>query len=202
MRAILTRMEWVSRWLARLGGVLILFAAVLITLDVICRSAFKSTVFESLELSSYAIAIATTFGLAWALVSRAHVRIEVIYNVLGRRLQSCLDVLALAMLALVSGVAAYWGGMVVLGNAQIGAVSNTTLAIPLVVPQGIWWLGIFWFSCCALVSCLVALAGVCRGRFDEVRASFGPASTQDEVRDSTQGVLPGVAVPVNKEASC
>ncbi len=192
MRSIITRMEWVSRWLARLGGVLILCAAVLITLDVICRSAFKSTVFESLELSSYAVAIATTFGLAWALTSKAHVRIEVLYNVLGRRLQACLDVLALALLALVSGVATYWGGMVVVGNAQIGAVSNTTLAIPLVVPQGIWWLGILWFSCCALVSCIVALAGMFRGRVDEVRARFGPASAQDEVLDSTRGALPGV----------
>ncbi len=201
MRTIMTGMEWMSRWLARLGGVLILFAAALITLDVIWRSAFRSTAFESLELSSYAVAIATTFGLAWALVSKAHVRIEVIYGMLGRRLQAGLDVLALAVLALVAGVAAYWGGMVVAGNAQIGAVSNTTLAIPLIVPQGIWWLGIVWFAACALVSCLLALVGVCRGRIDEVRASFGPASVQDEVVDSTRGVSPRSAI-AETEGSC
>ena len=61
----------VSRSLARLGGLLILVCAFLISLDVVFRNVFKLAIFESYELTGYGIAMATAFGLSWALVTKA-----------------------------------------------------------------------------------------------------------------------------------
>jgi TRAP-type C4-dicarboxylate transport system permease small subunit len=184
MEHVMRSIERISRALARFGGVLLVFAALLITLDVIWRAAFQSTMFESLELSSYAVAVATSLGFSWALSSKAHIRIEVLYGPLPLQWRAWLDVLALGVLAVVTSVAAYWGAMIVLGNMELGARSNTTLAIPLAIPQGMWWLGVMWFAFCAIAFFFMALWGVCAGRQDQVQGAFGPASLQDEIDDS------------------
>jgi len=85
----------VSRFLARLGGALILICAFLVSLDVVFRNVFKLAIFESSELTGYGIALATAFGLSWALVTKAHIRIEVIYNLLGVKPRAYLDICAL-----------------------------------------------------------------------------------------------------------
>ena len=69
----------VSRALASLGGAMLLVSAVLISLDVVFRAAFKLNLFESFELSTYAFAISTSLGMSYALVTRAHIRIELLY---------------------------------------------------------------------------------------------------------------------------
>ena len=84
----------VSRWFAWGGGALILGSATLITLDVIFRNLVKSTYFESFELSGYAFAISTSFGLAYAFFSKAHIRIEVLYNFLPKKARAWFDVVS------------------------------------------------------------------------------------------------------------
>lgn len=113
----------VSRSLARLGGLLILVCAFLISLDVVFRNVFKLAIFESYELTGYGIAMATAFGLSWALVTKAHIRIEVIYNLLGIKPRAYLDICALAALSVVAVVLVYYGALVALDNWELGARS-------------------------------------------------------------------------------
>lgn len=181
MQATVDFIARISRLFARLGGLLILLAAVLVSLDVIFRNLFKWTLFESFELSGYAVAIAVTFGFAWSLVSKAHIRIEVIYNALPIKPRGVLDVLALGALAVVAVVLAYWAGHVAWDSYAMGAHSNSTLAVPMAWPQGLWFLGLVWFSVCAVALFLVALYGVCAARFKEVQALFGVASVEEEI---------------------
>lgn len=176
----------ISRIFARIGGFLILLCAVLVSLDVVFRNAFKVTFFESFELTGYAVAMAITFGLAWAMVSKAHIRIEVIYNAFGIRVRSWLDVVALGVMALVSCSLTYWCAVVVIGNFDMGARSNTSLAMPLAWPQGLWLLGLVWFSIASIVLFGVALHGVATRRFDQVQKLFGVASVEEEVERSVE----------------
>lgn len=177
----------ISRWLARLGGVLILLCAFLVTLDVIFRNLLSLSVFESFELSTYGIALATSFGMAWALVTRAHIRIEVLYVALPARGRSYLDVCALAMLVVFTGMLVYYGGLVVLDSWSLGARSNTSLHVPMAIPQGLWLAGLVWFALCALILLVVALFAVIRGKHESVQNLFGIASVSDEVEASMEG---------------
>jgi len=106
----------VSRFLARLGGALILICAFLVSLDVVFRNVFKLAIFESSELTGYGIALATAFGLSWALATKAHIRIEVIYNLLGVNPRAYLDICALAALSVVATGLDYYGALVALDN--------------------------------------------------------------------------------------
>lgn len=178
---------FVSRLLARLGGVMILLCAFLISLDVVFRNLFKLSVFESFELTGYGIALATSFGLSWALITKAHIRIEVVYNALPRKPRALLDLCALGVLLVFAGVLTFHAAKVVLDSLQLDAHSNSTLHVPLAIPQGLWLLGLGWFTLTAAVLVLVALVSIVRGRHDEVEKLFGIASVSEEVEASMEG---------------
>ncbi len=179
--AVLARAAQVSRWLAWIGGALLLLCAVLVSLDVVFRATLKVTYFESFELSGYAFAIATAMGLSYALASRAHIRIEAAYMLLPVRWRGWLDMAAYAVLALCAGVLLYWCGMTVWDNYQSGARSNSSLALPLALPQAFWLLGLAWF---ALLSALYALYGLVmcvRGQSALAHRKLGVSSLEEEI---------------------
>lgn len=185
MNALLHRCSRVSRWLAWFGGAALLLSACLISLDVVFRAIWKITYFESFELSGYAFAIATALGMSYAMVTKAHIRIELVYSFVPEKWRSWLDVWSYAGLSVVSLALLYWCASTVLANLQSGARSNSSLAVPLAVPQGIWLLGLAWL---ALLSTLFACYGLARclmGRSSEVHHVLGMASLQEEIEAGT-----------------
>lgn len=184
MTALLEAGARVSRWLAWLGGAMLLLSAALVSLDVIFRSLWKVSYFESFELSTYAFAIATALGLSYALVSKAHIRIEVLYVLLPLRARAWLDVVAYGGLAVVAGALMYYCGLTVWGNLQSGARSNSSLSLPLAIPQGLWLLGLAWFALLSLGYAVFGLWQVLRGRHELVQQRLGVAALQDEIKAS------------------
>ena len=174
----------ISRWFAWGGGALILASAALITLDVIFRNLTKSTFFESFELSGYAFAISTSFGLAFAFFSKAHIRIEVVYNLLPRTARAWLDVLSVLTLAVIAIVLAYWCAHTVLQNADSGARSNSTLGMRIAIPQAIWLTGLLWFAFVVTATGAVALLRMLTGRSSAVIAELGVATLDEEISAS------------------
>ncbi|MBL8386195.1 MAG: TRAP transporter small permease [Burkholderiales bacterium] len=174
----------VSRVFAWCGGALILASALLITLDVIARNLVKSTFFESFELTGYAFAISTAFGFAYAFFSKAHIRIEVLYNLLPRSARAWLDVVSVCTLAAIAVTLTWWAAQTVLQNASGGARSNSSMALPLAIPQSIWLLGLAWFALAVFVSAGIALGQLLRGRVDAVVADLGVATLDEEIAAS------------------
>lgn len=174
----------ISRWFAWGGGALILASAVLITLDVLARNLYESTFFESFELSGYAFAIATAFGLAYAFFTRAHIRIEVLYNLVPARARAWLDVFSVLCLALIALTLVYWCAQTVMQNGASGARSNSTLGLRIVFPQAIWLFGLAWFALAVTVAALVAVVRLARGRLQAIAADLGIGSLEEAINAS------------------
>jgi TRAP-type mannitol/chloroaromatic compound transport system permease small subunit len=66
------------------GGLLILAAALLVSVDVILRKLANTTLGGADELSGYALAIGSTWSFAFVLLARGHVRIDALYQHLPR----------------------------------------------------------------------------------------------------------------------
>lgn len=181
MTRIVAGLTRTSQVLAWIGGALILCSAVLISLDVVVRALFRSTLFESFELSGYAFAIATSLGLAYTLITKGHIRIEVLYNALGLRLRAALDLVALLALSVVSTVWGYWCLQTVLQNLAMGARSNSSLAAPLALPQSLWWLGIAWLAIVSWVLTACAVVWMAQRRVSELHRTLGVGSLQEEI---------------------
>jgi TRAP-type C4-dicarboxylate transport system permease small subunit len=188
-----------SQWLAWIGGGLMLLSAVLISLDVITRNLFASTFFESFELSTYALAATVSFGFAYALTSKAHIRIEVLYVLMPAPARRALDLLAILALFAMTVALAWFGGQTAMVSWSMGARSNSALSLPLAVPQGIWAVGLIWFCLAAGLLLLRALANAARGRGDLIEEEVGVASLAEEIEASTEPRQPPDAAAIAAE---
>ena len=97
--SILQRVTKLSQVAVWLGGALLIFAALMTTVDVVLRKVLNWSFGGADEIAGYMFAISTAFAMSYALLQRSHVRIDALYTVLPPRVRTVLDVLAFLMLA-------------------------------------------------------------------------------------------------------
>lgn len=142
----------ISRILAWVGGAIILFGCSgLITIDVITRYLFKRGMVESFEVSGYALAACIGLGLGFATTSKTHIRVDILLDAFPRPVRVAFDLLASLSLALLAVALAWfcWGTLA--QSMAMNAKSVSALQTPMALPQSIWWVGIFWFACVAVL---------------------------------------------------
>ncbi len=170
------------------GGSLTLFAVFLISYDVLVRKFFNITVGGADEVSSYIFAISTSWALAFVVLQRANVRVDVIYEHLPVRVSAFLDWLSLVALG-VFMVFLTWHAYFVAETSFVrSAAANTPLATPLWIPQGLWVLGLIWM--CVVLALMLTRASVAfvTGDLAAVTALCGVRSTKEEAEE---GALEG-----------
>lgn len=174
----------ISQFLAWVAGLLILLAALIVSVDVVTRSILRLTFLHSFELGSYAFAVSVTFGLAYTLTSRAHIRIEVFYILFKNPVRIALDLVAIVFMAIAAVAFAWFAGQTVYYTYEVGAHSNTSLAVPLVIPQALWLVGLVWFALTALWLTVRSLLNVLAHRQDLVSRDIGMLALQEEIEQT------------------
>ena len=147
-----------NRWIALLCGIVLLGAVVLIMTEVLGRQFPAMRVGGADELSGYVMAAIATWGFSYALVERAHVRIDLIHNRLPVMGRAVLDIIALASVLLVAVLVAWHAYDVLAKSLARGSRSNTPLGVPLWMPQIVWFGGWAWMV--VTTSLLLALTVV------------------------------------------
>lgn len=144
----------VSRAAVVVGGATMLLAAFMIAADVLLRRLLGVSTWGADELSYYALAISTSWALAFSMLEKAHIRISVLTGRLAPPLRAACDVVAL----LAMGFFALMACQAIFGllerSWQRGTTSITTLQTPLWIPQGLFFMGFAFF---ALVLALLLL---------------------------------------------
>jgi TRAP-type C4-dicarboxylate transport system permease small subunit len=107
------------------------------------------------EISGYLLALAATWGFAFALRTGGHVRVDVMFPYMARALRIAADVVAQLLMAAFAGLVAWKIWALVLDSMETDARSSTYLLTPLWVPQGILGIG---FSALALAAVFGAVA--------------------------------------------
>lgn len=174
-----------SRRIARLGawfgGLLIIASALLVGVEVVIRKAFTLSIGGADELSGFALAISTSWALAFALLERAHIRIDSLYVHLPVRLCALLDLLGLALLTGFIALIAWHGYGVFQTSWALGAQSLSPLGTPLVLPQLLWVLGFVMFLAIALILFVRALMALITGDLATMRRLIGSRSLSEEL---------------------
>lgn len=188
--SLLAIAQQLSRYSAKAGGGMILFAAFMVTIDVLARRLFGITMSGSDEVSGYLFAIATALALPYALLMRANVRIDAAYNLLSPRVRYGMDVFGLVLFTAFTLLVTWRAALTVKVTWENDAHAITPLQTPLILPQSIWLAGWILFCLCLVL----VLAGTLRAgwRGDLVAASnlSGVMSVEEEVAEETAGVLP------------
>jgi TRAP-type C4-dicarboxylate transport system permease small subunit len=149
----------ISRILAWVAGAVILFGcAGLITIDVVTRYFFKRGMVESFELSGYALAACIGLGMAFTVTSKANIRVDILLDALPDPVRVACDIIASLSLTIIAVTLAWFAFGTLQASWSMGARSVSTLQTPMILPQGIWWVGLFWFACMAVLIPIQAIA--------------------------------------------
>lgn len=170
--------------MARLGGGALLGVALLICLEVLLRMFRIGTMSVGTELGSYVLALGATWSLAYVVLERGHVRVDVIARQLPQVPRTVLDLLALSSLAVVGAVLTNGAWGMVSTSLRLGARSNTTLGIPLAIPQSLWTLGLAWFTLVAIGRTIQALRALLVRDIGEATRIAASPSADDEVEEA------------------
>lgn len=169
-------------WGAWAGGAMILLAAVVVTTEVVSRKMLAFAFSGSDEIAAYLFAVGTSWSMAHVLVTRGHVRIDVLYGVLGPRTKAVFDLLAIAGLAILVLAIVDRAGELFLDNLSGGNRSNTPLRILLAWPQAPWFAGFVLFLAATVLAFLRGLLALVRGDLPRVSATIGVPSQDEEVK--------------------
>lgn len=178
-----------SRAAALAGGALILASAALVSVDVLLRKFANVTLGGADELSGYALAIGSTWSFAFVLLNRGNVRIDALYERLPRPLAALCDMLAIvALLGFVSVITVH-GAAVLARSWSMDAHSNSALAVPLAVPQALWWLGYAWFVLCATALLLRSAHAYFARDWADVNRLIGARSIEEDAAAEAVGAV-------------
>lgn len=173
----------VSQWLAWLAGAIILFGCALpISIDVVSRAITGHTLLESFEIAGYALAACIGLGLGFTVTTKANVRVDILTARLPRPLRLGVDMGASVVLGLLAVAMAWYTFGVLAESWKLGARSQSTLQVPLILPQGIWWAGFVWFATVACLTPALALIRLLSGNTAGVEALVSTADLTDELQ--------------------
>jgi TRAP-type C4-dicarboxylate transport system permease small subunit len=186
----------ISRILAWLAGAMILFGcSMLISIDVITRYFFKRGMVESFEISGYAMAACIGLGLAFTVTSKSNIRVDILLDAFPRPVRVLCDILAALALAVIALTLAWFTWKTLAQSHAMNAKSVSVLQTPMVIPQGIWWVGLVWFAAMAVIIPIQAIIRLSKGDgegFDrligslrvteEIEQAGATAATPEEVR--------------------
>ena len=169
---VLRRLRALNRWVAIAIGVMLLACALFVLLDIVLRqlgSSFGGTD----EISGYVMALATSWGMAYALLELGHVRIDIVRSRLHQPWRAGMDVFSLAVLSVTVTLIALRCWPVVEGSFVNGSRANTPLETPLLLVQAPWFAGWVWFAGTAWIALIAAAFLVARRRFEAADAAVG-----------------------------
>ncbi|MBS0126715.1 TRAP transporter small permease subunit [Thetidibacter halocola] len=178
---ILDRLRRLNRIIAILVGVLLLGCAAFVLADIVLRqvgSSFGGTD----EISGYVMAIATSWGMAYALTELGHVRIDILRSRAAQRGRAVFDLVAMLALSGTITLIAIKGWPVLARSLANSSRANTPLETPLAMVQAPWLAGWIWFALTSWVVFTVALVLIARGKFSEADAVAGTYGELDALK--------------------
>jgi TRAP-type C4-dicarboxylate transport system permease small subunit len=162
------------------AGWLYLIGAVFVTINVFTRRFLGFSSPGVVEITGYLLALGISFGLAETLTTRGHIRVDVLVRSLPLGIRVYMHTIALAFLTGFVVLLTVRALDVVATSWRLGAKDTTELETPLVVPEGLWFLGLMLFSVLAILM-LVRIAGLlATGRHAELDGILGVSPEEEE----------------------
>jgi len=185
MERLQTAAERITRVGAIAGGAMLLIASIIICIDITTRYFFAWTVGGADELSGYALAISSAWGLSAAVLTRSHIRIDTIYVRVSARARALLDLASLAAFIFFFALITYYAWGVLRQSWQSDSHSLSEIQMPLIVPQGLWVAGLGFF---VLVSALLFVRGLRSFLQNDLDALFSLIGSKSAVAEAQEEV--------------
>src|SRR5262245_8100792 len=184
-RLVVTHVAAVMNYVAGWGFI---FCAAFVTFDVLARNFAGFSSRATTEVTSYLLAFGISWGLAHALAMRAHIRVDVLVNRLPPQSRQFLHAFALLLM---TGFALFiaWSAWHLLDESILfNAKDTSVLAVPLVIPQGLWFIGIAMLAAMSLCLMAEVICLLLHRNAAEIDTLLGPRGYQEETEEALEAV--------------
>ena len=123
-----------------------------------------------------------------ALEARTHVRIDILIQKVPPRYRGYLHWVAIATLAVFAGFLVYGAWHTTMESWDFKATDNSLLKTPLIIPQGLWLIGIGVFGVMAVLRVLEVALLLPRGDIDAIEHLTGPRSYIEEADEALEAI--------------
>lgn len=179
------RISRVLAWFA--GAIVLVGCAGLISIDVVTRYFFKRGMVESFELSGYALAAAIGLGMGFTVTQKTNIRVDILLDMLPGKVRVACDILASLSLTMIAVTLAWFAFGTLQASWTMNAKSVSTLQTPMVLPQGVWWVGLFWFACMAVLTPIQAISRLVARDRAGFNAMIGSLRVTEEIEQAGAG---------------
>lgn len=176
----------VARVMNAVAGWLFIVCAFFVTADVLGRKLFGVTSQGTTEITGYMLAFGIAWGLAHALATRTHIRVDMLVAKMPLALRGPMHALALAFLVVLAFFMTWRGWAVVLESWEFGARDTSALSIPLIVPQACWAIGITVFFVLTVAMLAEVVVLLVLGRGDRVDEMLGSRTLEEETAEALE----------------
>ncbi len=159
LRRVTTWIDIVLGAAAIVAGSLLVLQVVLVGLDALFRSLSKPVEW-GVEINTYVLLGLAVLSAPWALRRGDHFRVTLAAGRLGPAASRLVETAVAVLLTCVAGLAAATAATMAWNSYARGQTSGTLLRTPLVLPQGIFALGLALLTLAALAQVLDTVAGV------------------------------------------
>jgi TRAP-type mannitol/chloroaromatic compound transport system permease small subunit len=170
------------------AGLALLAAAFLVSAEVIVRRVFLVSFNVGSELSSYVLGIVASWGLAYTLLMRGHVRVDALVRHFPEKLRGWVDLIALIGLGVVGLLLFTQATVTFLASWSMNAHSMTPLRVPLWAPQGLWIIGLGFFVVVLAILAVRASIALLTGDYRQSRQLIGVQGVEDEAAEALADV--------------
>jgi TRAP-type C4-dicarboxylate transport system permease small subunit len=127
------------------GGLGLLACVAFVLIEITLRR-LGSSLGGTTEITGYVMAVATAWGMGFALMELAHVRIEMLRTRMARWGRVMLDLVAMLAMSGTVVLIAFRAWPVLSRSIANDSRANTVLETPLWIPQSLWFAGWVWFA--------------------------------------------------------
>lgn len=154
----------ISEYLTYICGFLLFGAVFLISTEVVLRKFFLISFGGTDEISGYILGICSSWSLAYVLFQKMHIRIDILYVRVSKKLQHIFDIVAMIFTLMFISLLVYSTFSVFYTSLIKKSTANTPLGTALWIPQSIWFFGFVFFMIVVLVLLYHATSSLITGK--------------------------------------
>jgi TRAP-type C4-dicarboxylate transport system permease small subunit len=170
-----------NKGVALLVGAGLLTCAAFVLTDIIMRQ-IGTSLGGTEEIAGYAMALATSWGMAYTLLEMGHVRIDILRSRANSFKRALFDVFSMIVMSGVIITIAVKAWPVLERSIKNGSTANTPLETPLVWVHLPWFAGWVWFALMSTIVTLCGLSLLLKRRFAETETFIGAFAEQETLQ--------------------
>jgi TRAP-type C4-dicarboxylate transport system permease small subunit len=180
-------------------GLVFLALAAAVAIETASRKLFNISLQGVDELGGYCLSIGGALSFAVALVSRAHIRIDIVHEHLPKAVRVVLNILAVGALSVSSLALLYMAWVSFTESILFGSTAQTPWATPLQYPQSLWVGALAVFALLAFVQLGRVAILAARGRLDRIDREFSPRGSKEELEEELADIRSRGAAAIDLE---